>query len=93
MKYTERMLRKILEALVPGVKKVLQILDSRLTDKEKLFQIRVAIWNAESDVQKEIQELIESQLFSPAKESENLPQTRNTVELKKHNVYNVYFLN
>lgn len=93
MKYTERILRKILEALVPGVKKVLQILDSRLPDKEKLFQIRVAIWNAESDVQKEMQELIESQLFSPVKESENLPQTRSTIDLKKHNVYNVYFLN
>ena len=93
MKYSERMLQKILEALVPGVKKILKILDSKQPDSEKVFQIRVAIWNAESDVQKELQVFIEHQLFSTVNEHKKLPPNCKSLGLKKHEVYNIYFLN
>lgn len=92
MRFSETILRKLLEKLVPGVKKVLQILDSKIPDSEKVFQIRVAIWNAESDVQQELQQFIEQQMFSPST-LENLPPSTRSLSFKKHNVMNTYYLN
>jgi len=92
MRFSETILRKLLEQRIPGVKKVLQILDAKLPDSEKVFQIRVAIWNAESDVQQELQQFIEEQMFSPTA-VENLPPTAKSLSFKKHNVMNTYYLN
>jgi len=43
MQYSKNILRKQLEKLLYGVKKGLQVLNSKLPEKEKLFQIQVAI--------------------------------------------------
>lgn len=92
MKYSERILRKLLDKLIPGIQEVVKLLDSKLSDKEKLFQIRVAVWSSESDVQEELEAFVEKEIFTPKKVRE-LPQSAEKLKFKKHKVMNTMFLN
>jgi hypothetical protein len=92
MRYSNAVLSKLLKKLIPGIKNVLKILDSKEADSEKVFQIRVAIWNAESDVQKEIKQFLEDDIFSPT-QMKKLPSQAKTIGFKKHKDLNTYYPN